>query len=64
MTTPALVSTCLSNSIIKTLVFIDIDECISDNGGCDHNCTNTDGSYYCSCNDGYSLVSGLYCEGI
>ena len=64
MTTPALVSTCLSNSIIKKLVFIDIDECISDNGGCDLNCTNTDGSYYCSCNDGYILMPGLYCEGI
>ena len=25
------------------------------NGGCDHNCSNTEGSYECSCRDGYTL---------
>ena len=34
---------------------IDINECSNSNGGCQHNCTNTIGSYYCSCGTGYSL---------
>ena len=25
------------------------------NGGCEHTCYNTEGSYTCSCNDGYIL---------
>ena len=36
-------------------VHTDIDECELDNGKCDHNCTNTNGSYYCSCHPGYDL---------
>uniref|UniRef100_A0A1X7SU79 EGF-like domain-containing protein n=1 Tax=Amphimedon queenslandica TaxID=400682 RepID=A0A1X7SU79_AMPQE len=39
-----------------------IDECIANNnGGCDQNCTNTIGSFECSCTDGYYLMSD--CEG-
>ena len=43
--------------IIPALYFnlIDNNECNTDNGGCDHTCTNTPGSYTCSCNTGYSL---------
>ena len=38
------------------LNIVDIDECaVESNGGCDHNCTNTEGSYYCSCFIGYEL---------
>jgi len=33
----------------------DIDECAELNGECQHNCTNTNGSYSCSCNKGYKL---------
>ena len=33
----------------------DIDECAVDNGGCDHNCTNTPGSHMCQCDPGYEL---------
>ena len=34
----------------------DIDECLQDNGGCAQLCTNTPGSYECSCNTrGYRL---------
>ena len=45
-------------------LFVDIDECLSNNGGCHHNCHNSDGSYTCSCNDGYQLNSdGHTCEG-
>ena len=34
---------------------IDIDECATNNGGCDQNCHNTAGSYYCTCNTGFLL---------
>ena len=37
---------------------IDIDECAVNNGGCAHNCTNTAGSYHCSCLEGYYLYDG------
>ena len=42
----------------------DTDECATDNGGCAHTCTNTVGSFECSCNSGYSLAKdGLGCQG-
>ncbi|XP_037806363.1 dorsal-ventral patterning protein tolloid [Lucilia sericata] len=34
---------------------IDTDECSINNGGCQHHCRNTFGSYICSCRNGYSL---------
>ncbi|KAH9490819.1 hypothetical protein Btru_032498 [Bulinus truncatus] len=33
----------------------DIDECGNNLELCQHNCTNTEGSFYCSCSDGYAL---------
>ena len=42
----------------------DIDECAVNNGGCDQNCTNTEGSFYCSCQMGYNLnEDGRTCDG-
>jgi len=38
-------------------MLIDINECLVDNGNCSHNCTNTPGSYYCTCKTGYQLES-------
>ena len=38
-------------------IYTDIDECAQELAGCDHNCTNTNGSYYCTCVDGYALSS-------
>lgn len=35
--------------------FIDKDECATNNGGCQHVCTNNIGSYQCSCNNGFIL---------
>ena len=43
--------------------FIDLDECAVNKGGCDQVCTNTQGSYQCSCNPGYTK-SGHRCHGI
>ena len=35
------------------------------NGGCAQLCTNTPGSYQCSCNNGYTLnLDGHNCSGI
>ena len=43
---------------------IDIDECDTANGGCEQRCTNTIGSFFCSCGVGYRLDGdGLYCTG-
>ena len=34
------------------------------NGQCAHNCTNTQGSFFCTCLDGYILNDdGLNCTG-
>ena len=43
---------------------IDIDECLTNNGGCDMNakCENTIGSRNCTCNDGFS-GNGTNCFG-
>ncbi|CAH1226389.1 MUC4 [Branchiostoma lanceolatum] len=40
----------------------DLNECESDNGGCDQHCINTVGSYHCSCDDGYNLLNGRTCR--
>lgn len=33
----------------------DIDECSKENGGCQHECVNTFGSYSCQCRSGFML---------
>ena len=45
------------------ILYIDINECDTNNGGCDHNCTNTIGSFECSCSTGYHLCDNVYCIG-
>ena len=45
----------------KTILFItlrvilDIDECARNISGCNQNCTNTIGRYFCSCYPGYEI---------
>ena len=36
---------------------VDVDECLDGNGGCDHICINTNGSYTCTCYVNNSLTS-------
>lgn len=36
---------------------LDVDECEVRLNLCDHICTNTPGSYECTCNDGYDLYT-------
>ena len=43
---------------------IDINECTTENGGCEQNCQNTIGSYSCSCQPGYHLYNNVFCSGI
>ncbi|XP_078574744.1 receptor-type tyrosine-protein phosphatase S-like [Branchiostoma floridae x Branchiostoma japonicum] len=45
----------------------DVDECVpkGGRGPCDQTCTNTVGSFSCSCNNGYTLhQDGLTCNGV
>lgn len=35
----------------------DINECLVNNGGCDHFCRNTVGSFECGCRKGYKLLT-------
>ena len=43
----------LSTSV---LIDTDVDECTCDTDGCEHNCINTVGSFFCSCDTGYALA--------
>ena len=46
-----------------TNYYSDIDEC--QNSPCDHNCTNSVGSFMCSCPANYIIASdGLTCTGM
>ena len=42
--------------IVVSVCTSDINECQTDNGGCTQTCSNTDGSYQCSCDKGYELT--------
>ena len=41
----------------------DMDECSDGNGGCSQTCTNTPGTFTCSCDNGY-LQDGANCNGM
>lgn len=44
--------------------FLEFDECVLIDHGCEHNCINTLGGFECSCKPGYELHSdGKHCEG-
>jgi len=47
-------SNCISE-YFSVLSSSDVDECSMNNGGCEHECTNTEGSYRCDCHPGYRL---------
>ena len=48
---------------MNIIIHIDIDECATDNGGCQNTCTNTAGGFYCSCDDGFELENTFSCPG-
>ncbi|GCB67967.1 hypothetical protein scyTo_0005233 [Scyliorhinus torazame] len=42
----------------------DVNECGNDNGGCEGQCCNTIGNFYCKCQEGLKLMAdGKTCEG-
>ncbi|XP_038611222.1 tolloid-like protein 1 [Tachyglossus aculeatus] len=45
----------VSKKGFKAHFFSDRDECSKDNGGCQHECINTVGSYVCQCRNGFVL---------
>lgn len=49
---------------VNSVSGIDVNECLNGSSGCAHVCHDTDGSFSCSCNDGYILGSnGKSCTG-
>ena len=40
----------------------DINECLSNNGGCEHLCVNDPGNFSCSCLEGYELIDMFNCS--
>ena len=45
-------------------IHTDIDECSENNGDCQQNCTNFEGSFVCQCYAGYSSDdNGTTCSG-
>ena len=50
--------------IIISTFFLDIDECVINIDNCHSHayCTDTNGSFYCTCNHGYT-GNGTFCEG-
>ena len=46
------------------IILLDINECDEGSHNCEHICTNTAGSFECSCNSGYRLDgNGRNCSG-
>lgn len=55
---------CASDDTYILLLLLDVNECALLNGQCTQTCTNTPGSFLCSCDSGYVLNSdGLTCTG-
>ena len=55
----------IDHIVLYCFLLTDIDECSDDTHGCTFNCTNTNGSYVCSCDAGYQLnEDGLQCDGM
>ena len=51
-------------SPINIIMFLDVNECATNNGGCEHNCMNTEGTFLCSCFNGYTLDNNAFnCSG-
>jgi len=57
------ISRCLCTGYMGKYCETDINECLTNNGGCDSNsiCTNTLGTFSCSCKEGYS-GNGFTCN--
>ena len=47
----------MNRDFISVCNCLDIDECADNTDGCDQTCTNTMGSFVCSCDSGFTLSS-------
>ena len=47
---------CVCVCLIVDRISLDVNECTVNNGGCEHTCHNTHGSFYCTCNSGFVLL--------
>ena len=56
----------IQNKCLETAkpLLSDEDECSKGIARCDTHCTNTPGSYTCSCDQGYRLVNSYSCEDV
>ena len=53
-----------AQDVLSCSFLSDIDECVDTYHGCHHSCQNTNGSYVCTCYDGFILAEdGRSCEG-
>lgn len=61
-----LYNTCGCVYVLQLLITpVDTDECATGMDTCDQNCHNTNGSFICNCNTGYTLNSnGRTCDGM
>ena len=49
---------------MPALFLLDVNECTKSSDGCEQNCTNTVGSFECSCDSGFVLDDNhLSCNG-
>lgn len=54
----------MSGFYLIYMIMTDINECLENNGLCEGECHNTEGSYECSCPDGKRLTAnGRTCQG-
>lgn len=44
----------------KQIAIADVNECLTDNGGCAQICNNNGGSFQCDCENGYELTNDSY----
>ena len=55
---------CNAGFVSASNLCVDVDECQTANGGCSQNCLNTNnGSFLCSCSEGYRLSGLTSCVG-
>ena len=46
---------CISAFCLQRCSILDIDECSQGTAGCNQGCNNTEGSFICTCNEGFRL---------
>ena len=54
----------LLSGVLPVLLLLDVNECEIGICGNYSSCSNTEGSYNCSCHEGYELIGSNLCAGI